>query len=58
MYGHPCAVVAHARALAPSAGAFWRWYQGRAVHGVLGLSQRVQVKSAVESQFETVVTKK
>lgn len=28
MYGHPSAVVEHARALAPSAGAFWRWFKG------------------------------
>lgn len=35
MYGHPSAVVAHARALAPTPGAFWRWYSGRAEQGGL-----------------------
>lgn len=48
MYGHPCAVVAHARALAPTPGAFWRWYQGRAVQGVLQVA--VTSTTATNSQ--------
>lgn len=35
MYGHPSAVVAHARSVAPTPGPFWRWYAGRAVQGGL-----------------------